>query len=147
MSSIPESIVVEQLLETPAEVVWEAITDKDQMRQWFFESISDFRPEPGFETEFIVHCDGTDYPHQWKVKEVDPGKRIAYGWRYGGIPGDSTVIWELSETPEGTRLEFTQEFHASFPEDNSVFSREAGIAGWKYFVCEQLPAFLKQTAQ
>ena len=30
--------------------------------------------------------------------EVVPEKRIAYGWRYGGCPGDSTVVWELSGT-------------------------------------------------
>ena len=37
-----------------AETVWQAITDKDQMRQWFFEEMTDFDPVPGFETQFTV---------------------------------------------------------------------------------------------
>lgn len=50
-----------------------------------------------------------DYLHLWRVKEVVPQKRIVYEWRYGGVPGNSTVTWELSETPEGTKLKLTHE--------------------------------------
>ena len=32
-----DSIVVEQTYNVPIAVVWKAITDKDQMRQWYFE--------------------------------------------------------------------------------------------------------------
>ncbi len=147
MKAGQDPIVVKQHLAASPAVVWQAITDKHQMQQWFFETIEDFQPEVGFETEFIVHCEGTDYPHQWKVTDVNPQKRIAYRWRYGGLPGDSMVIWELTETPEGTSLLFTHEVHESFPEDNPLFSRESGEAGWNYFIRERLPEYLKQPVQ
>jgi uncharacterized protein YndB with AHSA1/START domain len=89
-------IVVEQTFNAPIAVVWKAITDKDQMRQWFFETMTEFEPELGFETEFNVRCEDRDFLHQWKITEVVPEKRIAYGWRYGGYPGDSMVAWELT---------------------------------------------------
>lgn len=137
-------IVVEQTYNAPIAVVWKAITDKDQMRQWFFEPMTEFEPEVGFETEFDVEFEGQIFPHQWKVTEVVAETRIVYDWRYGGYPGDSSVTWELSETPDGTTLTLTHKGRETFPQDNPVFSRESGEAGWGYIVHESLKAFLER---
>ena len=67
-----EPIVVEQTFNAPVKAVWKAITDKDQMRQWFFETMIDFDPESGFETQFNVRCEDRDYSHLWKVTDVVP---------------------------------------------------------------------------
>jgi len=40
-------VVVERTYNAPIEKVWEATTNKDQMRQWYFE-VSDFKAEVGF---------------------------------------------------------------------------------------------------
>lgn len=135
-------IVVEQSFDAPIAAVWQAITDPDQMRRWFFAPMTDFRPEVGFATQFNVPCEGEDYLHQWKVTEVVPATRIVYDWRYGGLPGESSVTWELSQTPAGTKLKLTHEGHEAFPQDNPIFSRESGVAGWTHFVQESLKAFL-----
>ncbi|MBC8872864.1 MAG: SRPBCC domain-containing protein [Planctomycetes bacterium] len=135
-------IVVEQVFNAPIAVVWKAITDKDQMRQWFFKAMTDFEPESGFETQFNVRCEDRDYLHLWKIIDVVPEKRITYGWRYGGYSGNSTVVWEVSETPNGTKLVLTHEGQETFPQDDPVFSRESGQAGWDYFIHESLKAFL-----
>lgn len=140
-------IVVEQEFNAPIAVLWKAITDTDQMRQWFFQSMTDFKPEVGFETQFNVRCEDQDYPHLWKVTDVVQERRIAYDWRYGGYPGNSSVTWELSETPNGTKLKLTHEGHESFPQDNPVFSRESGQAGWDYFLHESLKAFLERQSE
>lgn len=137
-------IVVERTYSAPIAVVWKAITEKDQMRQWYFEPMTEFEPEVGFETEFDVEYEGQVFPHQWKVTEVVPETRIVYDWRYGGIPGDSSVTWELSETPDGTKLTLTHKGCESFPQDNPAFSREAGVAGWGYILHESLKAFLER---
>ena len=144
MGKNAEPIVVEQAFHAPVDVVWNAITDKIQMRQWFFETINDFDPVPGSETQFNVRVQDQDYTHLWKVTEVIPKRRIAYSWRYGGYPGDSFVVWDLSETTNGTKLKFTHKGHETFPQDNPVFSRESGQAGWHYFICERLKAFVEQ---
>lgn len=44
--------------------------------QWFFETMEDFAPEPGFETQFNMRAEDKDYPHLWKVTEVVPGKKL-----------------------------------------------------------------------
>ena len=40
------TIIVEELYQAPLEKVWNALTDKDQMKQWYFD-IPDFRLEEG----------------------------------------------------------------------------------------------------
>ncbi len=137
-------IVVEQIYNAPIAVVWKAITERDQMRQWYFEPMTEFKPEVGFETEFDVEFEGQIFPHQWKVTEVVPETRIVYDWRYGGYAGDSSVTWELSETPGGTKLKLSHRGQETFPQDNPAFRREAGEAGWRYFLHESLTAFLER---
>jgi uncharacterized protein YndB with AHSA1/START domain len=142
MDNNVDPIVVEQTFDAPLAVVWKALTDQGQMRQWFFEAMTDFRPETGFETQFNVRCENRDYLHIWKVTDVVPGEKIAYGWRYAGYRGDSTVVWELSKTPNGTKLSLTHQGHETFPQDDPAFSWESCRAGWEYFVRESLKAFL-----
>src|SRR5688572_20996981 len=125
MSKNEEPIVVEQTINAPVERVWRAITDKEQMPRWFFEAISDFRPERGFETTFDVHNEGKVYPHHWKVTEVIPNERIVYDWLHPGFPGASFVVWDLAEAGQGTNLKLTHTGVASFPQDDPAFTRES----------------------
>lgn len=144
MSESTAPIVVEHTYEAPISEVWAAITDSDKMRRWFFDEMTDFRPQVGFETEFTHHHEGQDYVHQWKVTEVVPQRRITYGWRYGGYPGDSSVTWELYEVPGGTRLRLIHRGQETFPKDNPAFSRENCQAGWEYLLHEGLAGFLRE---
>lgn len=135
-------IIVEGTYPAPIHAVWLAITDASRMRQWFFAEMADFRPKVGFQTQFTVRFEGQDFVHQWQVTDVVPGHRIVYSWRYGGFPGDSTVAWELTETPGGTRLTLTHTGQETFPKEVPAFSRESCQAGWDYFLRESLGAFL-----
>ena len=142
-----DPIVVEQIYNAPIALVWKAITEKDQMRQWFFEAMTEFEPAVGFETQFDVECEGQIFPHQLKVTEVVPEEKIVYGWRYGGFPGDSSVTWELSESSDGTKLMLSHRGQETFAQDNPIFSREAGEAGWGYFLHDSLKAYLARVVQ
>ncbi len=144
MDTNAEPVVAEQTFGVPVDTLWKAITDKYQMRQWYFDTIPEFEPEIGFEVEFNVHCEGKNYLHCWKVTEVVPHERIVYNWKYGGYPGNSYVTWELSETPSGTRLKLTHRGQETFRLDDPVFSRESCQEGWVYIVCDSLKAFLER---
>jgi len=85
MSSDP--FVIERTYDAPIAKVWKAITDKDQMKQWYFD-IPDFKPEVGFEFQFYGEGGGVKYLHRCKITEAIPGKRLAYTWRYEGYAGD-----------------------------------------------------------
>jgi len=40
-------VIVEAVYHAPDNKVWRAITDKKEMKQWYFD-VSDFKPDPGF---------------------------------------------------------------------------------------------------
>ncbi|MBC8290205.1 MAG: SRPBCC domain-containing protein [Planctomycetes bacterium] len=147
MTDRSEPVVAEQTYKgVSLDKVWTAITDPIQMKQWFFEPMEDFEPKVDFETEFNVQFEGADYLHIWKILEVISQQKIVYDWRYGGVPGETTVTWELSESSDGTTLKLTHGGLDSFPDDPN-FSREGTQAGWDYLVQQSLKAFLEGGSQ
>lgn len=139
----PAPIIIRQTHATPRPMVWRALTDPEQMRQWYFEELPDFRAEVGFTTQFDVTCEGRVFPHLWEITEVILGERLAYRWRYGGFTADSTVSWDLTDTGSGdTALTFTHTWHTPLPEDDPILSREACVGGWNYFHHKRLQPFL-----
>ncbi|MEI9946055.1 MAG: SRPBCC domain-containing protein [Chitinophagaceae bacterium] len=51
MMSNNTPFVIERTYNSRIEKVWKAITDKDQMKQWYFD-LSEFKPLVGFEFQF-----------------------------------------------------------------------------------------------
>ncbi len=137
-------LIVEQVYSAPIAKVWKAITDRDQMKQWYFEDIESFKAEVGFETQVDVANGDKIYRHVWKITEVEPEKKLTYSWRYRDYPGDSFVTFELYAEKNQTRLRFTHEGLESFPQDSPDFSRESFTGGWNYFIVKRLKEFLEK---
>ena len=144
MNRSTEPIVVEQSFKSSLQTVWNAITELDQMRLWFFENIESFIPEVGFETQFNVESEQRDFLHIWKLTEVDPLKKIRYLWKYGGFSGESFVSFELSEQNKHTVLQLICEGLENFPNDIPEFTRDSCIAGWNYFIKDRLRIYLQK---
>jgi uncharacterized protein YndB with AHSA1/START domain len=100
-------VVIERIYGVPINIVWKAITEIDQMKQWYMPVIPAFEARVGFETRFSVTHEGAEFPHIWKVTEVVPGKKIAYTWQFPGHPGESLATFELFAEGESTRLKLT----------------------------------------
>ncbi len=135
-------VTISQPLEASPGKIWEALTNPDRMRQWFFNNILDFRPEPGFATEFNVQSGERVFIHQWKVLEVVPQKILVLDWRYGGYSGRSVVTFEIITTQGKTHLRVTHEGLESFPQNVPELSRESCRGGWAYFIGNRLPEYL-----
>ena len=135
-------IIVEQYFNQKIETVWNAITQLDQMKLWFFENIPTFKPSVGFETQFNVKAPSKDFLHCWKIIEVITNKKIVYQWKYENIVGEGTVTFELFEEKNQTKLVLTNEGLESFPQDIPEFSRESCIGGWNYFIKKRLKEYL-----
>jgi uncharacterized protein YndB with AHSA1/START domain len=137
-------LVIERIYEAPIEKVWEAITNKDQMKHWYFE-VADFKPEVGFEFQFSGESEGKTYLHKCKVVEANPITRIAYTWRYDGYPGQSLVTFELfSEDKNNTRLKLTHADLDTFSKDNRDFSEESFNKGWTSLLGQSLRKFVEK---
>src|ERR1700756_2231998 len=133
-SNLAEAVVIERTFNAPVERVWKALTDVAQMRQWYFD-LKEFKPEVGFEFEFVVEHEGNTYHHLCKVTEVIPQQKIAYTWRYKGEPGDSLVTFELLPDDDKTKLRLTHEGLETFPK-TPAYARKNFEAGRKGIASE-----------
>jgi uncharacterized protein YndB with AHSA1/START domain len=135
------AVVVERTLNAPVAKVWKALTDVNQMRAWYFD-LKEFKPEIGFEFEFVVEHEGNAYHHLCKVREVIPQKKIAYTWRYKGEPGDSLVTIELLPEGEKTRLKLTHTGIETFPK-TPAYARKNFEQGWTQIIGAELKQFVE----
>lgn len=138
-----EPFVIERFYNAPIEKVWKAITDKEDMKQWYFD-IKDFKPELGCEFSFEGGKDEKCYLHLCKITEIIPNKKLRYSWRYDGYEGNSFVTFELFKESNGTRLKLTHEGLETFPATNPDFARENFVSGWNQLIGTSLPEFLKK---
>ncbi len=134
-------LIVERTLKAPVGRVWEALTDVDQMRGWYFD-LKEFKAEVGFEFEFVVEHEGHTYHHLCKVTEVIPQKKIAYTWRYKGEPGNSLVTIELFPENGRTRLHLTHDGLETFPQ-TPTYARKNFEAGWNTIIGTELANFVE----
>ncbi len=140
-NELAEAVVFERTFDAPVGRVWKALTDVEEMRQWYF-NLKQFKAEVGFEFEFVVEHEGTTYHHLCKVTEVIPHKKIAYTWRYKGHEGDSLVTFELFADGNETRLKLTHQGLETFPK-TAAFARKNFEAGWTAIIDSELKQFLE----
>jgi uncharacterized protein YndB with AHSA1/START domain len=125
--------------------VWKAITDKDQMKQWYFD-IAAFKPEAGFEFQFYGEGKhGEKFLHLCKIIEAIPGKKLTYSWRYEGYEGDSFVTFELFGEGDKTRLKLSHKGLETFPVTaHNDFAKENFMEGWTYIIGKGLKEYVEK---
>jgi uncharacterized protein YndB with AHSA1/START domain len=138
-----EPFVIERTLNASPEKVWKAITDKEQMKQWYFD-IAEFEPKVGFEFTFTGGTPEKCYMHLCKITKVEPGKILQYSWRYEDYPGNSFVTFELFPEGNATRIKLTHEGIETFPQNTKDFARESFAGGWTYIIGKSLPEFVEK---
>ena len=107
-------VVIERIINAPVAKVWQAITDKEQMKEWYFD-LKEFKAEPGFEFQFEGGTEEKSYLHLCKITDVIVQKKLRYSWRYDGYEGISFVTFELFPEGDKTRVKVTHEGLESFP--------------------------------
>lgn len=146
MRTDEEPVVVVQDYPCSVAQLWEAVTVVDRMRHWYFDNIPDFKAEVGFKTRFDVDTGARIFPHCWEVTDVDPGRRIAYEWRFEGYPGASVSVFDVSGDDRRSRLTLTCLVNEDFPADVPEFTRDSCLGGWDYFIGESLKKYLHTNA-
>lgn len=142
MKSTDSPIVIEEIFEVSAGLLWNALTKREEMIQWYFENIKKIEPKVGFETKFVISNEERVFPHLWKVTEAELHKKITINWKYEGFDGDSNLTFELFDEDQKTRLKLTHTVTKDFPSDIPEFTRESCIGGWNYFIKERLKKYL-----
>lgn len=137
------NIIVTESFNDSKNVIWNAITQHDQMIQWFFDNIPSFKAEVGFHTKFLIEHEGRQFTHLWTITEVIPEEKIVYDWRYKEYPGIGKVIFELSEHNDQAQLTLTNQVLEPFLESIEEFKEESCRAGWHYFINQQLKMYIE----
>ncbi len=145
LQKFPEGpIVIERTYLATSEKVWNALTDKDEMRSWYFD-LKEFKPELNFEFTFTgISEDNTSYLHHCKITDIIPGKRLEYSWSYDGYPGISYVRFELFPAGNKTLLRLTHRGLETFPA-HPDFARKNFFKGWTSILGESLLHHLENT--
>ncbi|MEP7371898.1 MAG: SRPBCC domain-containing protein [Chitinophagaceae bacterium] len=134
---------IERTYDAPIEKVWQAITDKDKMKQWYFD-LAEFKPEVGFEFSFTGGPEDRSYLHVCKITEVITGRKLTYSWRYDGHEGNSFVTFELFPEGNKTILKLTDTGLETFPASNPDFARENFVKGWEHIIGISLKEYLEK---
>lgn len=143
MKTMP--VIEENSFSVSKEKIWGAITDKNEMKRWYFE-LEEFLPETGFEFRFWGGTEEHKYLHICEITKVVPHQVLEHSWRYDGISGNTTVRFELSEidgNPGETKLTLVHSGLETFPADNPDLARSNFEAGWKYIIGTSLKNYLE----
>lgn len=134
-----DPIIVERTYNASIEKVWSAITDKAEMKKWYFD-LPEFKAEPGCEFRFYGEGkQGEKFLHLCKVIEVIPRKKLTYSWRYDGYEGDSFVTFELFEEGNKTRVRLVHKGLETFPVTaHNDFAKENFMEGWSELIGKML---------
>ncbi len=135
---------IERTYNAPVALVWKAISNKDEMKKWYFD-FAEFKPVSGFEFEFKGGSENVTYIHHCKITEVIEFKKLAYSWAYEGYEGYSVVTFELFPEGNATRVKLTHEGLETFPRDNPDFAKKSFVAGWNQIIGESLKKYLEET--
>lgn len=73
---------LKEIFNATGENLWNALTDLNLMKQWYFKEINFFEPKIGSKTFFSIEYEGKKFIHKWYVFEVIPKEKIAYHWQY-----------------------------------------------------------------
>ena len=129
----------ERRLAHSPERVWRALTEPEELRQWFPTDIEGER-RLGAKLRFVFRDDApkaADMPEllehdpvdlDGELTEFDPPRVLAYTW------GDEHLRWELEPTADGCRLAFAHTFdeRSGIPHPAGVLRRAARDAsGWE----------------
>lgn len=128
--------------DAPVEKVWKALTDKEQMKAWYFDT-EEFVPEAGFEFTFKGENEGRVFIHRCEIIDVIPEHKLLHTWRYEGYAGLSLVSFEIFPDGSGTVLNLVHSGLESFPATDD-FKRENFAAGWKHILGTSLKQFLEK---
>ncbi|WP_224482924.1 SRPBCC family protein [Robertkochia aurantiaca] len=137
-----EAIEVSQEFHVSAKRLWKALTRLEEMKQWFFPEIPDFKAEVGFSTGFMVDAGQRRFFHQWELLKVEPAEEIVYRWDYQGYSGHSFVHFILRNNSK-TELVVKHYGVQNFPQHIPEFHPESCRRGWEYFIQKRLYDYLR----
>ncbi len=102
------------IVKAPLKKVWEALTDADIVKQYFFGSNQETSWKVGSPIRFWGEYEGQKYEDKGEVLEYEQDKKLTFSYlsSWSGLPDEPDnylyVSYEVKEVSEGTQLSITQ---------------------------------------
>ena len=96
------------ILTAPRETVWQYLTDRKKLGDWFFEAEADLKTGQDYAL-FETKPDGSTETMVWgNIVEMSPPQKLVYTFTFKPLGGAmTTVTWQLQDVQGGTKLSLT----------------------------------------
>jgi uncharacterized protein YndB with AHSA1/START domain len=140
------SIQIERNFEASAELLWEALTNNERLKEWYMDFEGKFKAEVGHVFEFESGPpEGKQWLHRAKVLEVIENKKLVHTWSYPGYSGEARLTWELvAQGTEKTLLKMNFDFTEPFDPSEDALHRSNFVAGWNELINTNLANYINQ---
>lgn len=135
-------VKVEILFDASKLQVWEALTNSEIMKVWYFD-ISNFKLAVGSEFSFY-EGDKKEYLHEGEILKVEQNKVLQHTWKHPQqSKGSSIVTWEIEEIEENkVKVSLSHEGLQAFADAGPNFASANYEMGWNAIVKTNLRNYL-----
>ena len=138
-----ENVKISVKVNAPLDKVWNAITNKEQMKNWYFD-VPDFEPKIGNNFSFYGGDENEEYQHFCEIVDLIPNEKLKYSWTYPEISKEKTLVkWELKPENEGTIVTLTHKGLEAFEHLGENFKIHSFRKGWEDIVGKSLKEFVE----
>ena len=140
------SFQIEKIYDAPVALVWQAITDRAMMKEWYFNFAEDFKIETGAVFEWRGNdTDCEQWLHRGKMLEIIPDKKLVHTWEYPGYSGTSTLSWNLLKVDEATtKITLVHEFTIPFDSTVAALKQANFEMSWTHIINISLQEYLSK---
>ena len=116
-------VTIEAIFNSTKEKVWQAITDKEIMKVWYFD-IPSFNLENGADFSFY-EGEKKEYLHTCKILNIEENKLLQHTWMHPEqSKGSSVLTWKIDEVDEKVKVTLTHEGLENFADAGPAFAPE-----------------------
>lgn len=138
-----ENVKVSVKVNAPVDKVWNALTDKEQMKNWYFD-IPDFELKEGNAFNFYEPGEGRKFHHHCEITEVVPQEKLKHSWTYPDVSKEKTLVkWELKPENEGTVVTLVHKGLENFHHLGEDFYPESFQKGWEDILGKALKEYVE----
>lgn len=138
-----ENVKISVKVNAPLDKVWNAITNKEQMKNWYFD-VPDFEPKIGNNFSFYGGDENEEYHHFCEIVDLIPNEKLKHSWTYPEISKEKTLVkWELKPENEGTIVTLTHKGLEAFEHLGENFKIHSFRKGWEDIVGKSLKDFVE----
>ncbi len=127
---IPDEVRRELEIRAPRERVWAALTEPDQLVQWFPDKRAEIDLRPGG----AAMLEWDEAKAEAVVDVAEPPSRLVFRWRPEGLGRPfTTVSFTLEESAHGTtHVSLVESGFASLPDQIETQSQKGNDEGWAH---------------